>query len=111
MSVGNRMQGRFVLLPKFITDMITLTDNQLSIHLLHPCPADFLGELQLGVIDALRNQRELPHSPLEEHEAGNVRAALLELLRALMAEPFDGAQGAPFGEAQEAQTQDAGERA
>jgi hypothetical protein len=81
------MQGRFVLLPKFITDMITLTDNQLSIHLPHPCPADFLAELQLGVIDALRNQQALPHSPLDEDEAGNVRTALLELLRALMAEP------------------------
>ena len=67
--------------------MITLTDNQLSIHLPHPCPADFLAELQLGVIDALRNQQALPHSPLDESEAGNVRTALLELLRALMAEP------------------------
>jgi hypothetical protein len=69
--------------------MVTITENQINIHLPHPCPADFLSELQLGVIDSLRNQQTLPNSPLDETEVLNVRTALLELLRALMAEPVD----------------------
>lgn len=69
--------------------MVTITENQINIHLQHPCPVDFLSELQFGVIDALRNQQIIPHSPLEENEIQNVRTALLELLRALMAETPD----------------------